>query len=248
MTKEDNLHKGHRQRLLEKLRKSQDVLADHEILEILLFYALPRIDTNPLAHRLIKAFGGLKGIAKATRQELLAINGVGEKTADLLITTCAILNRIDKVEYVAPEFGSTEKLKLALSQEFAKQAVESCVVLLLDKNYKELIRLTYSKKDSNEVDFDLNEIVNCFTKVHPVYAIMAHNHPLGDCYPSFEDDSATTKLYFLCQIHGVRFLEHAIFNGKGEFYSYREDGRLEHIKNQIETNTMLKIGGKGDNE
>ena len=78
MSTENNIHKNHRERLRERAINSgfQD-FHDHQVLELLLFYALPRIDTNDLAHSLIERFGSLEGVFKADRNELLSVSGVG---------------------------------------------------------------------------------------------------------------------------------------------------------------------------
>ena len=79
--KEENLHAGHRERVIKKFITSNNGVLDHELLEILLFSFLPRIDTNPIAHRLIQTFGSLKGVFLATTEQLLSVKGIGKKTA-----------------------------------------------------------------------------------------------------------------------------------------------------------------------
>ena len=74
------MHEGHRRRMYEKL-KNDDGLHDHELLEILLFNAYPRINTNPIAHELIKTFGSLSGVLAADVDRLKAVDGVGESVA-----------------------------------------------------------------------------------------------------------------------------------------------------------------------
>ena len=70
------MHEGHRKRMYEKL-KNGDGLYDHEILEILLFNAIPRKNTNPVAHELIKTFGSLSGVFAAEPERLMTVDGVG---------------------------------------------------------------------------------------------------------------------------------------------------------------------------
>ena len=100
-TSDLSVHAGHRQRLRERfLRGGPDDLAAHELLELLLGYAMPRVDVNPLAHRLIERFGSLSGVTEASVEELMSVSGVGEYTACLIRLLPAVVRRcaIDRVE------------------------------------------------------------------------------------------------------------------------------------------------------
>ena len=83
--KESNVHAGHREKMREKYaRAGADAFLEHELLEMLLFYAVPYRDTNPTAHRLVERFGSLSGVLSAPREELLSVSGIGEYAADLI--------------------------------------------------------------------------------------------------------------------------------------------------------------------
>ena len=77
MSEIENIHAGHRERMMKKVKDTPDGLLDYELLEILLFNMLPRINTNPLAHKLIKTFGSVEKVITASVDELMAIKGVG---------------------------------------------------------------------------------------------------------------------------------------------------------------------------
>lgn len=80
-----NLHKDHRKRLRKRYAEEGiDFFEDHNVLELLLFYALPRVDTNPIAHRLISRFGSLSGVFSASEDELCEVEGMGKASAGLL--------------------------------------------------------------------------------------------------------------------------------------------------------------------
>ena len=84
-SQEKNVHAGHRQRLRERFDTvGSSGFEEHTILELLLFYAIPQKDTNPLAHDLIQRFGSLEGVLNASKEELMQVSGVGENTATLL--------------------------------------------------------------------------------------------------------------------------------------------------------------------
>ncbi len=243
METKENLHGGHRQRLLNKFLASRELLADHELLECLLFLVIPRQDTNPLAHRLIKAFGGLRGVFTASKKELTAIKGVGDKTAEMLMLVGGIFERSFKQVVAPPRLNTPEKIKNLLAPEFKGQPNESSVLVFLDKDYKRIFQLSYGDMKKLEVAIDLNEIVNAFANLNPAYLILAHNHTVGSCFPSKSDDKTTKRIEILCQVHGVTLLEHAIFMGEQGFYSYREEKRLNAIRNQIDLDKLLDLGG-----
>ena len=94
METDSNIHAGHRERLNQKLLSNCSVLNDHELLEALLFCAIPRVDTNPLAHKLIKEFGSVQNVFNADPKQLVRVDGVGKKTASLIVCVGEIYRRI----------------------------------------------------------------------------------------------------------------------------------------------------------
>lgn len=90
-----SVHEGHRQRKKEQFREhGLDAFADHEALELLLYYAIPRQDTNPIAHRLIERFGSLEGVFSAPAYELQKVEGVGENAATLIRLLFPLCRRV----------------------------------------------------------------------------------------------------------------------------------------------------------
>ena len=96
------MHEGHRKRMLERLERAEGSLEEHELLEILLFNAIPRKNTNELAHRLLSAFGSLRSLFRAGMSELKAVPGVGESTAAYLKIVGMFLERADGKELSLP--------------------------------------------------------------------------------------------------------------------------------------------------
>ena len=91
---EKNIHAGHRKRAkAEFLARGLEGLPDHRVLELLLFYAIPQGDVNPLAHRLLEHFGSLSGVFNATHEQLTAVKGIGENTATLIRLVTAVGGR-----------------------------------------------------------------------------------------------------------------------------------------------------------
>lgn len=224
-----NLHDGHRARLIERFNKNPDGFQDHELLELLLFNFVPRKNTNDIAHRLLRTFGSIGKILSASVEELCSVNGVGEKVATGLILSGQILKRVSKEKPI----DKSEKLSFGairdeLIEFFRDSYKETVVILLLDKNNVTLSRLTYNSNSITKSFVDIPEFANALAITRPTYVILAHNHPSGVVVPSRQDDVATIKIAEICAIHGVVLNDHIIVAGNNA-YSYRTDGRLEHL-------------------
>ncbi len=239
MSTQENLHQGHRRRLLKKVNENPSALAEHEILEAMLFFVLPRVDTNPLAHKLINVFGGLKQVLLAKKHELMAIKGVGERTADFLITAGQTFHKALYAQQQEVYFDVPEKVNEMILREFNLKTKEACIFILMDEKYRQISKLYFTDFKAFEVEIDLNEVVGTFSVFKPKYALIAHNHILGSCQPTPADDLATKQLFALCNMHGVSLVEHAIIKGK-DIYSYRSEGRMDAIKYQADLKKLFE--------
>ncbi len=237
MNEDNNIHKGHRKRLLDKLEIYSQSFSDYQLLEALLFYALPRVDTNPLAHKLLSVFGDLNTMFNASFAELTSVKGVGKSTADLILAIGEITRRA-KAEKPKIFLFNTEKIKEFAKAEFDGLSTERCFLAILDKKYKLLGKFAYESDKADTVEMDLNEIMSTMAAFKPAFAIMGHNHISGAIEPSAEDDSATAKISLLCSMHGVNLIEHVIYS-KGEFYSYRDGQRLNAIKEKTNVENII---------
>ena len=107
----ENLHAGHRNRMLHKVLKNPELFSDYELVEVLLFYAIPRKNTNEIAHRLLHTFGTLERIFNATAQELISVDGIGEKTAAQFVLLGQVLKRINNEKKGKESLGTFETVK-----------------------------------------------------------------------------------------------------------------------------------------
>ncbi len=235
-----NLHSGHRQRLINKVLKENAYLEEHELLEVLLYDVLPRIDTNPLAHKLINSFGTLKGVLSATENQLKCVSGVGDKTASYIVKIGKIFaNYLYYYNLENPvNWMSFDKSKAYLFNYFRGKSEEEFIMVLLDRKYNTLFQLSFEDKNKNQVSADIPEIVNAFAIYKPKYAIVAHNHPSDICAPSGLDNFTTMKLNLLCQMNGVTLADHIIVS-KDTAYSYNVNNKLDIIKDASDINTLL---------
>ena len=159
--KKENVHAGHRQRLKNKyLSSGADVLEPHELLELLLFYAVPRANTNPIAHALIKRFGSLKNVLTAPVEELTKVEGVGESSA-LLISLfprvyCRALS--DSMEEEAEILDTSRRLGAYFVTLLSPERNEVMYQLCLDAKGRLLKRFKINEGNSGGVDFDVRKI------------------------------------------------------------------------------------------
>jgi len=240
MHESENVHSGHRERMIEKIINNPDSLADHELLEVLLFFSIPRRDTNQTAHNLLRTFGSLSNLFEADAKSISAVNGVGIKTASLIKTCGELVFKTEK-ERGEPKkcFSAFAKIKQELIDYFANERSEKSLVLLLDKNYIKISELSFTDNDTSSVNTDLPELVHAFAILKPASIILAHNHPSGNPSPSKDDDFTTAKINMLCSVHGVMLADHVIVSGD-EVYSYRRDNRLEDINRNYAIDNVLK--------
>lgn len=134
MTERDDPNRNHRKRLKQRFREQGlDEFLDHQALELLLFYAIPRRDVNPLAHRLLERFGSLDGVLNAPAAELTALEGVGTHTADMLGAVSQSIPRYARSR-AAPGVpaGTTDQAAAVLEGHFFAAAGDELYALLLD--------------------------------------------------------------------------------------------------------------------
>ena len=248
MDNEKNIHEGHRERMLEKVFVKPELFSDHELLEILLFFSIPRKDVNPLAHKLLRVFGGVKEVFDATKEELLSIDGVGKKTVAHILTVGEIYKRISNKETKPIRLSSPEQVYRSVKEVMKNAEKEKCSVFFINKNYSLITVVSYSDTKGLSVSADPNELARLFAIHKPKYVIIAHNHISGTTEPSKNDVVSTRKLNLLCELHGVDMIDHVIVC-KEKIFSFRDSGMLDMIKNDTDINKILSnLSGGNINE
>lgn len=236
---QESLHDGHRERLVKKFAEYPDSFSDHELLELFLYTVVPRKDTNPLAHRLIKAFGSLKNVFSATAEQLMVVEGVGKAVAAQIVLHAKIMN---KVSALSPEnavaFTSPERIKNELIKLFDGVKGEKFYFFLLNELFEQVFRLEFIGKTEEAVFAEIPEIAHAMSVHKAKFALIAHNHPSGNLVPSEADDIATSKFYIMCEVHGVKLIDHVIVAGK-ETYSYFAEKRLDYIKERVKSEKYI---------
>ena len=230
--KSKNVHDGHRKRLREKYITGKESFKEHELLELLLGYAIPRKDTNPIAHNLLDKFGSLQNVFKADANLLTTVDGVGENTANFLNLVGYVNSFSSKEENAKKALSNIEQAKEMLVNLFEGLDHEVFYVLYLNDKNKVITMSKLDDNSKNSVTVDFKEITAGILINKPSAIIIAHNHFAKYPAPSKEDDIVTKKIYSLLQLYEVNFYDHLIISGK-EVYSYFYDDRLQKIKKDI---------------
>lgn len=235
------VHEGHRQRLYAKL-DSGSYLHEHELLEILLFNAYPRINTNPIAHALLDAFGTVKGVFEATVEQLKSVEGVGDSVAHYLkIVALVADNAYSGVngEIFLKNYGD---FKNFTATRLRKKTDEVLEIYFCEKNGK--VKYIFSRTDSDKhgVTLDREEIASLISTQKPFGILLAHNHLTGSSEPSAQDDAFTAEVQLLCNLNKVTLYDHCIYASDNDVYSYFCTGRIDRIKADYSLSNLFKKG------
>lgn len=233
-TKEKNLHTFHRKRLKSRfLKDGLSSFEEHQVLELILFYALPRKDTNPIAHKLLEKFGSLAGVFNAPLIELLKIDGVGENAAiflkmqhDLLLKYQSSYHdkKINLSSHKACVDFIKEKMRYLNHEEFH--------IICLDSSLKLIKYLPMFKGSVNATSINLRELTTNILQLDSSAIVIAHNHPSGVAYPSQEDLQITEVLLTALKYQDIELLDHIIITTKN-YYSMLKENNITELKNKI---------------
>ena len=222
-----NIHGGHRTRMKQRyLHQGLDGFSDHEALELLLYYAIPRADVNPLAHRLIDHFGSLHAVLDAEAAELTEVEGVGESTA-LLLRFVRDMNRrylLDGQEKRPSLADSAAAGRLFLPYFYGIRE-ERVYAAFLDDELRLLSCRLLFEGGINYAPLSTRKLVEAALREKATCVILAHNHPAGQAIPSVEDREATLQIRSALEAVQIRLLDHIIVAGE-EFISMEECGHF----------------------
>ena len=226
---EASIHNGHRSRMRNKILNDElENFPPHEILETLLFYCIPRRNTNPLAHKLLDHFSSLKNILDADYPELKRCGIISEQTAFYLY----FIGKLIKYYNITFEnkkivFKNLNDYKDYLNNYFKKLDNEIMVLLFLDCSNK-LIGSKKIEGNKSEVLVTPKKIVELAIHSDCKKLIIAHNHPNNNCKPSVADRNLTLAVHNALNLIDVELLDHLIY-GKDNFYSFRLEKDFENI-------------------
>lgn len=217
---------GHRKRLKEKFLKSPDALPDYELLELLLFQAIPRADVKPLAKALLDVFPTFSSLVHAEESRLRSIKGVGESVIVAIRLAGILSNRMLQQEIVTrPSISSAKEVVTYCRQRIAFSPVESLMVLFLDNKNAIITDEIMQRGTVDATAMYPREILKRSLEVGASSIILAHNHPSGDPTPSNEDIVMTKEVMRGAVPLNIAVLDHLVI-GHNDAVSLRALGVL----------------------
>ena len=225
-----SIHTGHRQRAKEEfLARGLAGLADHKVLELLLFYAIPQGDVNPLAHHLVEHFGSLSGVFNAPYEELVKVKGVGANTATLIRLLPAIAGRYLEQSGEPGDVMSTSwHFHQLLMPLFLGARNEMAYLVCMDGKGK---LLTYRKLGEGITDSVLitaRKVMEAALACNASRVVLAHNHISGIAIYSDADVAATREVAKLLRQVDIELVDHYII-ANDDMLSMRDSGVFESI-------------------
>lgn len=220
-----SIHDGHRQRLKDRFRQNGlDNFTDVQVLELALFYCIPRKDTNPIAHALLEHFGSLSQVLEASVEELQKVEGIGENTA-VFLSMLTQIGRYYLVDRSQREVILTtiEKCGAYLVPYFFGRPVETVFLLCLDAKCKVLCCREVGRGSVNSAGISVRKVVEMALGANATSVVMAHNHPSGLALPSTEDIQTTRRIAAALSAVDVHLADHIVV-ADGDYVSMVQSG------------------------
>lgn len=225
--KQENLHGGHRARMLESyLTTGIDGLSDVEALELLLGYAISRRDVNPLAHRLLNEFGSLHRVFEAPVEKLQLVSGVGPRTAALIRLAAELWGRCERSRLSDQLFlRSTGEIGRYLVAHTDGAGEERAWLLSLDARCRVIECRELCRGAVNSVNLPFRRVVEAALLAKASSVVLAHNHTSGTLLPSLEDVAYTKQIAQALELVDVALIDHFIL-GDRNYISMKASGML----------------------
>ncbi len=233
-TKKINFHANHRQRVRKRFNTAgAETFEDHELLELLLFYAIPQANTNETAHIMLRQYGNLYNIFNAPIRSLTDVTGIGETSAVLLKLIPEFIKRVKESKHTNRIFIGTR----IEAEEFLKPLMETFTnellyILCLSPtgelvNYHCIDGGGYSK-----VEVQIRSLTDFILRNNCERIIIAHNHPYSHANPSDDDIAITNRLCSSCILNDIDVLDHIIVSPYNIF-SFARAGIIDEMKKTI---------------
>ena len=206
-----SIHKEHRRRVKDRfLGEGLEHFDEVHALELLLFYAIPQGDVNPLAHRLLDHFGDLRQVLGAPPEQLMQVSGVGEHTAILLGLVKGLSQKYMVAERKLRQLSTMDECGAYLMDQFIGQRDEMVMLLCLDAKRSPLCCRIISRGSVNAAEVSVRKVVEVALAVNATSVILAHNHPSGLAIPSMEDIVTTRRMGCALDAVGIPLEDHIV--------------------------------------
>lgn len=220
-----SIHNGHRQRMKARfLEEGLDHFDEVQVLELLLFYCIPRQDTNPLAHALLEHFGSFSAVMEATPEELQKVPGIGEGAATFLpLVMQAGRYYLTSLQQRVTILSSVEKCGNYLAPFFYGRKNETVFLLCLDAKCKVLCCREVGEGSVNSAAVPIRRIVQMALGANATSVVLAHNHPSGLALPSADDIQTTRNLAAALKAVEITLADHIVV-ADNDFVSMFQSG------------------------
>lgn len=208
------VHDGHRERLKERFRsEGLDGFTEVQVLELLLFYCVPRKDTNEIAHALLEKFGTLAQVLDANLADLEKVPGMGSSSALFLKLLSAAGRRyqISRTES-ASILRTIEQCGAYLQPRFFGRKHETVFLLCMDAKCKVLACKQVGEGSVNSAGVPIRRIVETALSANATMVVLAHNHPSGLALPSADDIQTTKRLAVALDTVEITLIDHLVFS------------------------------------
>ena len=209
-------HEGHRERMRNRFRtEGLENFADHEILELMLYYVLPQKNTNEVAHELIKAFGSFDKVLEAGIGSLIQVKGIKESSAVYLNIICGVIRRYEMLKNTEKNLSirNIDDVGNFLVHYYTGMTVERFIALLFDRQNRLSKIVIVSEGDANGAQVNIQNILHDAIVWESAAVVVAHNHPSGELMPSPEDYITTQKLTRAFDLMEMNFIDHILVAG-----------------------------------
>ena len=217
-----NIHTDHRRRVKNRFRnEGLDHFEELHALELLLFYAIPQGDVNPLAHRLLSHFGNLRHVLEAPAEQLMGVKGVGEHTAILLSLVRGLSQKYMTSGDSAAPLNTMADCGSYLVNRFLGRRDEVVMLLCLDAKRMPLACRIVSEGSVNTAEVSVRKVVEAALAVNATSVILAHNHPSGIAVPSMPDIVTTRRMGTALAAVDIILEDHIVVAGR-DYVSLRD--------------------------
>lgn len=215
-SKKESSHTGHRRRIKKRYFDNRgEGFDDHELLELLLFYAIPRKNTNEIAHELMERFGSISAISSASVDELKLVDGIGNNSAVLLNLVGSLAKKIAGEKKIERKRLNTIRKLVEYAEGFVFGATsEQVYLVMMDNSLRVIDAKLVAIGSINEVKPLIRNILELSIIKRASAVALAHNHPTGGVEASCNDVEFTTLLKRELEMVNIRFVEHVIVDGK----------------------------------
>ncbi len=228
-----NPHEGHRSKLKNRfIKEGLDHFEDHNILELILFFAIPRRDTNEIAHALLKRFGSFSRVLEASIKELCEVDGIGEHAALLLKTFPAVSKRYYKSRFQpSKKLPRYQDMGQDLVLHFAGRENEELLAIFYNNGLTYAGQEVLQTGNVNTIAVSFRRLCDALVRMNASYVLLAHNHPHGRPIASSEDLDTTKRLQNFLMEMNVTLIDHFIV-AEGRYSSTQSD-RYYYLRKHI---------------